>query len=282
MGPGFLAREMRSDRLLLWAIALPMAFLALSTIYPFVFAVNISLKTSRDFIMSRFAMTWDPSFENYVEAWIYSRISDYFMNSVVVTIGAVFLLLFVSSITGYALSHLRFRFRSTLFVIILAGMMIPIQVIMVPFYQLVIDTGLLNTRIGLILSYTAFFLPFSVYLMTAFYAAIPRELIEAAKIDGASLWQVYLWVMLPMGRPALLTLGILNTLNCWNDVLISLLLLQEERTLMVGIAALRGEYTSDIPLIAAAVVLGAIPVILVYLIFQRRIVSGITVGAVKG
>jgi multiple sugar transport system permease protein len=138
--------------------------------------------------------------------------------------------------------------------------------------------------VGLILAYSAFFLPFGVYLMTAYYTSIPSELPEAAKVDGASVWQIYTYIMLPMGRPALATLGILNTLYAWNDLLISLLVLQERelRTLMVGIAALRGEYTTDVPLMAAGLILGALPVIILFLIFQAQISKGMTVGAVKG
>ena len=141
---------------------------------------------------------------------------------------------------------------------------------------------LIDSRPGLIIAYTAFFLPFSVYLMTAFYARLPRELFEAAQIDGANLLQVWWHIMLPMGKPALVTLGILNTLYCWNDVLISLLVLQKERTLMVGIAALKGEYTTNIPLLMAGIVIAAAPIVIIYIIFQRRIVNGIATGAVKG
>jgi multiple sugar transport system permease protein len=145
-----------------------------------------------------------------------------------------------------------------------------------------IALDLVNTRIGLIIAYTAFFLPFSVYLMTAFYSRLPRELVEAARMDGATILQIWWNVMLPMGRPALITLGILNTLYCWNDVLISLLVLQKDRTVMVGITALRGEYTTNVPLLTAGIVLAAAPIVIIYVIFQRQIVDGIAVGAVKG
>jgi ABC-type glycerol-3-phosphate transport system permease component len=152
----------------------------------------------------------------------------------------------------------------------------------VPFFRTIIGLGLINTHVGLIISYTAFFLPFSVYLMTAFYSGLPRELIEAARIDGAKLVQVWWHIMVPLGAPALITLGILNTLYCWNDVLISLLVMQKQRTLMVGISSLRGEYSANIPLLAAGMVIAAAPIVVLYVIFQRRIVSGIAVGAVKG
>ena len=153
---------------------------------------------------------------------------------------------------------------------------------MVPLFRIVVDLGMLNSRIGLGVVYGAFFSPFGIYLMTSYYASIPSELGEAARVDGASLWQVYRLVMLPLGRPALITLGILTTLSCWNDVLLSLLVLQSDRTLMVGIASLRGEYGADIPLIASCVVIGAAPVVAVFLIFQRKILGGIMVGSVKG
>lgn len=272
----------KKDKRILWAAALPMGVLAVTCIYPLFFAFNNALKDNKGYILDRFGIVSDPSFQNFVTAWGRARFSEYFLNSVLTTGGAVFLLLLVSSLAGFAIAVLRFPFKKLTFIVILASLMIPIQVVLVPFYQTIIATGLLNTRTGLIISYTAFFLPFSVYLMAAFYAGLPRELTEAARIDGAKFWQVWWFVMLPLGRPALLTLGILNTLYCWNDVLISLLVLQDERTLMVGITALRGEYTTNVPLLSAAIVLAAAPIVLIYLFFQRRIVAGIAAGAVKG
>ena len=271
-------RERRS----LWIAAIPMALLALSCVYPIYFAVNNALKTSKGYILDRFGVVTDPTLQNFADAWGRARFSEYFVNSVLVTAGAVGLLLLLSSLVGFALAMLRFPGRRLVFVAILGALMIPIQVVLVPFYRTVEGLGLLNTRVGLVLAYTAFFLPFSIYLMTAFYRGLPRELLEAARMDGARFLEVWWHVMLPLGRPALLTLGILNTLYCWNDVLISLLVLQDRRTLMVGIAALRGEYTTNVPLLAAGIVLAAAPIVLVYLVFQRRIVSGIAVGAVKG
>lgn len=272
----------KREKRILWVLSVPMALLALSCVYPVYFAINNALKSNRSYILDRFGMVLEPTFDNFVQAWTRSNLDTYFLNSVIVTAGAVLALLVVSSLAGFALAILRFPLRKLIFIVILASLMIPVQVVLVPFYQTIIGLGLLNTRIGLIISYTAFFLPFSVYLMTAFYAGLPRELVEAARIDGAKLIQVWWYVMVPMGKPALITLGILNTLYCWNDVLISLLVLQDKRTLMVGIAALRGEYTTNVPLLCAGIVLAAAPIVILYVIFQRQIVSGIAVGAVKG
>lgn len=275
------AVEIRQKRALT-LIALPMVLLALSCVYPVFFTINAAVKTRKGFVLDRFGLASDPTLANFAQAWNQSRLSEYFTNSVVVTIGAVLTLLVVSSLAGYALAVLRFRGAKIVFTIILVSLMIPVQVVLVPFYRTMIALDLVNSRTGLVIAYTAFFLPFSVYLMTAFYARLPRELFEAAQIDGAGLIQVWWHIMLPMGKPALITLGILNTLYCWNDVLISLLVLQDERTLMVGIAALRGEYTTNVPLLAAGIVLAAAPIVIIYVIFQRQIVSGIAVGAVKG
>jgi len=272
----------KRQRLALRIASVPMGLLALSCLYPIFFAVNNSLKTRQDYLLDRFGLASKPTFDNYVQAWSQSHLDQYFMNSVITTIGAVILLTLVSSLAGFALAALRFPYRRFLFVVILSTLMIPVQVILVPYMRTMVGLSLINTHVGLILSYTAFFLPFSVYMMTAFYSGLPRELIEAAKIDGAKLLQVWWHVMVPLGMPALITLGIINTLNCWNDVLIALLTMQKNRTLMVGISALKGEFSDQIPIFTAGIVIAAAPIVILYVIFQRRIVSGIAVGAVKG
>ena len=277
-----MAITVKQDRRVLWMLSIPMAVLAVSCIYPLAFALNNAFKSTKGYILDRFGIAAHPTFENFIQACVQANLGEYYINSILVTVGAVACLLIVSSLAGFTFAFLRFPYRKIIFVVILASLMIPVQVVLVPFYQTVIALGLLNTRIGLIISYTAFFLPFSVYLMTAFYSSLPRDLLEAARIDGAGILQAWWYVMLPLGKPALITLGILNTLYCWNDVLISLLVLQDNRTLMVGIAALRGEYTTNVPLLCAGLVLAAAPIVVLYVVFQRRIVSGIAVGAVKG
>ena len=277
-----MALTSKREKWMLRGAAVPMMLLALTCLYPVYFAINNALKTDKGYILNRFNLVTDPTIQNFINAWNRSRLSEYFLNSVVTTAGAVALLLIVSSLAGFAFAMLRFPYRKLLFIVILASLMIPVQVVLVPFYRTIVTLGLVNTRIGLIISYTSFFLPFCVYLMTAFYSALPKELVEAARMDGAKLIQIWWHVMLPLGKPALITLGILNTLYCWNDVLISLLVLQKERTLMVGIAALKGEYTTNVPLLMAGIVIAAAPIVIIYVIFQRRIVNGIATGAVKG
>jgi multiple sugar transport system permease protein len=146
------------------------------------------------------------------------------------------------------------------------------------------DSGLIDTYPGLVLAYVAQFLPFTIYLMASYYSGIPTDIVDAARIDGNSLYGVYRRIMLPLGAPALLSIGILDALFCWNDVLIALLMMPspEHRTLMIGVTSLRGQYSDDIPTFAAGVLIAAVPVLAVYLIFQRQIASAITAGSTKG
>ncbi len=266
-----------------WALLIPLSLLAFSTIYPLIFTLNVALKNNRDYIVSRFALSLQPTLENFPRAWSHANMGTYFWNSFITTVGAVVLLGFVCSLAAYAIGTMRFRFRGLLFLIVLMGMMIPPQVIMVPLFKTVIDLHLLNTHIGLILAYTAFAIPFGTFMLTAYYSNIPKEIIEAAKIDGASTWQIYFRIMIPLGKPALATQAIINTLFAWNELLIPLLIMQKRdlRTVMVGVATLRGEHSADMPLLAAAIIVGVLPVLLVFLLFQSRLTSGMTMGAVK-
>ncbi len=275
---------MSGTRIGRWLVAVPMAALALATIYPLVFTANVASKTRHEYILDRFSTAETLRWDNLVTAWSSAGMARYFLNSVVVVAGAVALLLLLGSMAGFALSQLRFRGSRALFLGCLAALFIPFQVIMVPLARTMGQIGLIDTYPGLILTYTAQFLPFTIFLMTSYYTAIPAEIIDAARIDGNSVYGVYGRIMLPLGRPALLSVGILNALFCWNDVLIALLLMPspEHRTLMVGVTSLRGQYSSDIPTFAAGVLIAALPVLLIYLFFQRQIASGITAGSTKG
>ncbi|GAA2356429.1 sugar ABC transporter permease [Catellatospora methionotrophica] len=275
---------MRGARLSRWLIALPMALLALATIYPLVFTGNAAMKTRREYILDRFTFADAIRWDNIATAWTSAGTARYFANSVIVVTGAVALLLLLGSMAGFALSHLRFRGSRALFLGCLAALFVPFQVIMVPLVRTMADTGLVDTYPGLILAYVAQYLPFTIYLMTSYYSAIPAEIVDAARIDGNTTYGVYRRIMLPMGRPALLSVGVLNALFCWNDVLVALLMMPsaEHRTLMVGVTSLRGQYSADIPTFASGVLIAAVPVLAVYLFFQRRIADAVTAGSTKG
>lgn len=275
---------MRKERAARWALAVPMMALAIATIYPMVYALNISLKTRKDYVLDRMGVTQTFNIQNYVDAWTQADMGRYFMNTITVTVISVALLLFLASMCGYALSHLTFRGSKLAFLIILAMMMIPFQVIMVPTVKVLSDFGLLNSFPGLIAAYVAQFLPFTVYFMTSYYSGIPRELTEAARVDGNGLFGVWWRIMVPVGKPALMSMGILNALFVWNDIIIALLIMQSpaNRTVMVGVSALRGQYPDNVPTYVAGVLLTVVPILIVYLLFQRQITAGVTAGATKG
>ena len=275
---------MSGTRLTRWVVAIPMAALALATIYPLVFTTNVAMKTRREYVLDRFSLADSFSLDNVVKAWTSVGMSRYFLNSVIVVACSVALLLLFGSMAGFALARLRFRGSSALLLGILAALFIPFQVIMVPLARIMADSGLVDTYPGLILAYVAQFLPFTIFLLTSYYSTVPPDIIEAARIDGNSVYGVYWRIMLPIGAPALLSVGVLNALFCWNDVLISLLMMPsaEHRTLMVGVTSLRGQYSDDIPTFASGVLIAAIPVLVVYLFLQRQIADGVTAGSTKG
>ncbi|MEU4422251.1 carbohydrate ABC transporter permease [Actinoplanes sp. NPDC024001] len=267
-----------------WFAALPMALLALATVYPLLFTANVAMKTRRDYVLDRFSLADTLRGENLETAWTSVGMGRYFVNSLVVVTSAVLLLLLLGSMAGFALSRLRFRGSTLLYLACLAGLFVPFQVIMVPLARVMADAGLIDTYPGLILVYVAQFLPFTVFLLTSYYRTIPQEVIDAARIDGSSVYGVYRRIMLPLGRPALLSVGILNALFCWNDVLMSLVMMPsaEHRTLMVGVTSLRGQYSDDIPTFASGVLIAALPVLVVYLFLQRQIADGVAAGSTKG
>ena len=275
---------MRTERFSRWVIAVPMALLAIATIYPMLYSLNIALKSRREYVLDRLGFTQSFAVQNFVDAWTQANMGRYFLNSALVTVVSVLLILILASMAGYALSHLTFRGSKATFLIILAAMMIPFQVIMVPFVKTLNDISMLNTYQGLIVAYVSQFLPFTIYFMTSYFARIPKEITEAARVDGNNIWGVFGRIMLPLGRPALLSMGILNALFCWNDILIALLVMQSpsQRTVMVGVSALRGQYPDNVPVYLAGVLLVVIPLVIVYLIFQRQITAGVTAGATKG
>ncbi|WP_030925936.1 carbohydrate ABC transporter permease [Streptosporangium amethystogenes] len=275
---------MPDKRLIRWVVAVPMALLALATIYPLVFTANVALKARRDYVLDRFSPTTSLQWDNIVTAWTSVGMARYFANSLVVVTISVVLLLLLGSMAGFALSRLRFRGSKALFLGCLAALFIPFQVIMVPLARVMADSGLIDTYPGLVLAYVAQFLPFTIFLMTSYYKTIPAEIVDAARIDGNTTYGVYRRIMLPMGTPALLSVGILNTLFCWNDVLISLLMMPSanHRTLMVGVTSLRGQYSDNIPTFASGVLIAAVPMLMIYLFLQRQIADGVTAGSTKG
>lgn len=266
-----------------WLQVATLTAIAASTIYPLVFVAQTALKNQREYADSPLALPTAPKLDAIEAAWTRADIGPYALHSLLVVSSSVVLIVGLSALAGYAFAHLRFPLRRVALLGVLSLMMLPASLLMVPVFGTVLSLGMLDAYVGLVLVYVAMQTPFSIYMMASFFERLPRELIEAAHIDGASPVRTFWSIALPSAKPAILTLVTLNFLWLWNELLFSLLLLQDDskRTLMVGLALLKGEHTTDIPLLAAGMLLALIPPMLVFALFQRSLASGLTAGAVK-
>jgi ABC-type glycerol-3-phosphate transport system permease component len=276
-----MASRARSIR---WLPALVvLGLLSISTIYPLVFVGLTALKTTSNYAADPLGLP-DPFTTEFLERAIEAgNLGQYMLNSLFVVGSAVAILTVAASLAGFALAHLRFPARGILLIGIVGLMTVPAAVLMIPLYRTVGQLGLINTYPGLILTYAALYLPFSIYLVASYGAGLPREILEAARVDGAGLWATFRRIAVPLSRPAIATLVTLNFLWLWNELLFGLLILQDpaKRTLQVGLATLQGQHTTPIPLLAAGLLVSLAPVLIVFLLSQRTLARGLTAGAVK-
>lgn len=259
---------------------------ALLVIFPFLWMIMTAFKTDREIIFSPWELPASLQWNNFSRAWEEARIGEYFQNSVIVVAGSVFLTLLFSSMAAYVLARFEFPGNRILFYLFMAGLMFPVFLALVPLFFVVRDLSMLGTYRGLILVYTAYSLPFSIFFLTSFFKTLPSELAEAAIVDGASHYRVFFEVMLPLARPGLLAIGIFNVLGQWNQFLLPLVLNPnpDNYVLTQGLAflAIQQGYQNDYSALFAALVITMIPILVVYVLFQRRLESGLTAGALKG
>lgn len=261
------------------------AVIAALWFFPVILIVITSFKSNADFYVgSIFSIPRVLHFENFQEAWRVGRMSQYFKNSVLVCLIKIPIGLVLNSMAAFGLAKMRFRFERPFFVFFLLGMMLPIHVALVPLTILLNKTHMLDTLWAVIIPYIGFYIPFSVFLLRGYFRTIPPELDDAARIDGCSDFVRYWRIILPLALPVLATLIILDFLGSWNEFLMALLFLRtdQHRTLPLGLMNYRDRYVSRYNLIASGVLISAGPVTLVYLIFQRYFIKGVTAGSLKG
>jgi raffinose/stachyose/melibiose transport system permease protein len=256
---------------------------AIIAVYPILQMWFTALRPARDVMQSPFALPTSIHWENIANAWVKGRFGDYIINSVIITVPTVVGVVVLSCLAGYGISRFRFPGRNLMFYTMLLGLTVPFQSVMIPLYYQLLAMGLLGTYFAVILPGIAFGLPFGVFLMQSFFEDLPHELSDAGRVDGCSEFRIFKDIMLPLAKPAVSTLIVFQFMTSWNNFLMPLLFLQDEdlRPIPLGLMFFQGAYTRDIGLIAAGVALATIPVILVYLIFQRQFVKGLTAGAVK-
>lgn len=225
------------------------------------------------------------SFENYLKIFSKPEYIKYFENSFIVAIGTVLLVLVISVLAGYSFSRFGFWGKNFVLTSVLSVQMFPIVVILITLFSFYVKWDMLNKYKGLILADTTFALPLAIMLMKAFFDTIPRSLDEAARIDGAGRFRTLFSVLLPLTKPGLIAVGIYTFLSAWDDFLMSLVIMQknEMKTLPVGIAqSFLGEYAHDYGALMAFSVAGSLPIVLMFIFFQRHMIAGLTSGAVKG
>jgi multiple sugar transport system permease protein/raffinose/stachyose/melibiose transport system permease protein len=257
---------------------LTLCFVVVVMLFPFVFMGITAFRSFDQYIAgSGFSLeSWNVLFDAI-------PVAQQLINSTIVTGGAVALIVAVSATGGFAFAKLGFRGSSVVLLLVLSGMMIPLQSIIIPEFVLISQLGLVNEFLGAILVYAALGAPFATYLMTTYYRGLPSELVEASIMDGASYLQIFRKVMVPLSLPAITTVAVLQVIQIWGDLLIGLLFLQtpDVRTITVGLATLQTSRMVNVPALMAGSLVSALPAIIVFLIFQRHLITGLTMGVNK-
>ena len=254
-------------------------------IAPFVFMFFTALKQPQELYTSpSFAPPVNPHWDNFAVALEMANFAKYGLNSLVVAFVKVPLGILVSALAAFLFSRYKFRFRGPLFLLFILGTMVPVQVAIIPMFDTLRRLGLLNTHVGLVLVYIAFGVPAQIFLLRGFFNGIPRELDEAAAIDGASRLAIFWRIILPLSKPILASLFILDFVATWNEFSIALVVLQSSQnwTIPLGLQAFQGQFGVQFHLVQAVTIAATIPVLVLYIVFQRAFVSGLTAGAVKG
>ncbi|NUR91558.1 MAG: carbohydrate ABC transporter permease [Nonomuraea sp.] len=257
-----------------------MVAVAVAFLFPVYALVTLSLKSASQFAQSPLALPDPPTLANYGKAWTAAALAPSLVNSTVITVASLVALIALGSFAAYYLARVHSRWGYFLYVLFLLGIILPFQLGMIPLYRLVESLGLLGTHAGMILFYTGIQLPFTIFLYTGFIRALPREYASAAQIDGASHLTAFTKVVFPLLRPITGTVLILNAVFIWNDFFTPLLYLGGSgfETIPVSVFAFVGQYVSDYGLVFAGLVLGALPIVVVFLLLQRYVIKGFSSG----
>lgn len=262
-----------------------LAVWAILVVLPLLWAALTAFKSDQEIFTSPWSLPTTWRFENFARAWTVGNIGTYFVNSLIVVVCATALVMLLGAMTAYVIARYSFPGRDVLYYAFVAGMAFPIILVLVPLFLVVRNLGLLNTYPGLILVYTAYALPFTVFFLVGFFRTLPGSLIEAALLDGCSHAGVFFRIMLPLAKPGIISVGIFNFLGLWNQYMLPLVLNADPQryVLSQGLAVLAANqgYRSDWSALFAGLVIAILPVLAVYVVFQRRIQEGLAVGAFR-
>lgn len=273
----------RAEPVRLGILLMGLVWLAVTTL-PFVFVVATSLKSQEETYSNPvWSLPAHLNFGNYVEV-LHGAFLSYLANSVFVVGLSVVLIVICSAMAAYAFARLEFRFNHALFALVVAAMIVPLHATLVPIYLLVRNLGLYDTKFALVGPYVALSLPISIFILTEFMRQIPRELDEAAQLDGCGPLRIFWKIYFPLSTPGLATVAIYNSIALWNEFIFAYVLTStpEHRTLPLAVWDFQGQYSSNIPAMLSVVTLTSLPLILVYACGQERIIKGMMAGSLKG
>lgn len=261
-----------------------LSVLCVINILPILWMVISSFKTEQDFSTNPLGLPKHWNLSNYTEAWKVAHLGTYFWNSVIVTAGAILLTVFLGALTSFFLSRFEFRIRGWLYGLFIVGMTIPIHATLVPIFIIMKKIGLMNSHMALVLPYTAFHLSMTIFILVGFMKEFPKDIEESAVMDGGGIFRIFFSIILPMTRPALATVIIINFINNWNEFLFALVLINKAalKTLPLGLANFAGTETTFQTLQMAALTMALIPLVVFFLAMEKQLVQGMTSGAVKG
>ncbi|MEK4453497.1 carbohydrate ABC transporter permease [Paenibacillus sp. FSL L8-0506] len=261
-------------------------FYLLVILFPFLFVLFSSVKKDNNEIaLNPFGIPKEFVFNNYVETWVNAKISTYFFNSLYISILASVVSILLASMFAFAVTRMRQgKWNTILFSLVLVGMLIPNNALMLPIYTIVRKLGILNTHWALIIPYIANAIPFTIIILAAFMRNLPREIEEAAVMDGLKAPGIFARIIVPLTVPAMVTVFIVNFLGNWNEFLLANYFLSNDelRTLPVGMVQFRDQYQMNYAQMSAGIVFSVLPVIIIYAILQEKIIEGVTAGGVKG
>ncbi|MEH1013169.1 carbohydrate ABC transporter permease [Micromonospora sp. CPCC 206060] len=266
-----------------YLLTFALVVVAVAAVYPLLFTVVSSLKTQAGFAQDPLGLPGGVTLDNYLEAFRRMNMPRLLLNSLITTVGGLVLSVLAALLVAYAVTKLRFRGGKLVFLLIIVTLTIPSQAIIYPLYQTVLDLGMSGEYQGLILAYAAFGLPLGTYQLAGYFQQVPDELIEAARVDGAGHFTILFRLLVPIASPALAALAIFNFVWMWNDLLLPLVIMggSDSKTLMVGVSLLSGQYDVSVPLVSAGLIVALLPVLIIYLVFQRQLVSGALAGSGK-
>ena len=278
-------KKSKRKSIIAWTVAFILAIGAeIVSFMPFVFMVLNSFKEKFEMLTKGvFQLPDKLNWSNYTEV-LTGGFGNYFKNSVIVLAISLILLLFISACASYPLARFKFKMAQPIYAIIVACMSIPVHITLIPVFKMSKSTGLYDTIWSLIGPYIAFAVPISVFILTSFMKEIPREIEESAEIDGCGKIQMFFSMILPLSKPGMATLAINNGVNMWNEFSFANTLTQsaQNRTLPLAIWEFQGQYSMNTPMIMAVLTLTLLPMVIMFIVFQDKLVKGMTAGAVKG